>query len=80
MNEIKLKYTLNKRYSEKNSWLRWDLKNGRKIVASVVKTPNYIRAEAFCFRKQAKDGQSLENFKEEIKEEIRSYLESCLNG
>ena len=77
MNEIKLKYTLNKRFTdEKTGWYRWDLKNGRKIVVSVFLTPKHIKAEAFCFMKQAKDGQNLEDFKEEIKE----YFENYLNG
>lgn len=77
MNEIKLKYTLNKRSTdEKNGWFRWDLKNVRKIVASVWLTPYHLKAEAFCFMKQAKAGQNLEDFKEEIKE----YFENYLNG
>ena len=75
MNEIKLKYTLNKRSTnEKSGWFRWDLKNGRKIVASVWLTPYDLRAEAFCFMKQAQEGQNLEDFKEEIKEYFENYL------
>lgn len=75
MNKINLKYTLNKRFTdEKTGWYRWDLKNGRKIIASVWLTPHHIRAEAFCFIKQAKDGQSIEDFKEEIKEYFKNYL------
>ena len=75
MNEIKLKYTLNKRFTdEKTGWYRWDLKNGRKIVASVWLTPKYIRADSFCFMKQAQEGQNLEDFKEEIKEYFENYL------
>ena len=77
MNKIKLKYTLNNRYTDKkNGWFRWDLKNGRQIVASVWLTPKHIKAEAFCFMKQAKYGQNIEDFKEEIKE----YFENYLNG
>lgn len=74
MNEINLKYTFNKRYTEKTGWYRWDLKNGRKIVVSVWLTPYHLRAEAFCFMKQAKGGQNLEEFKEEIKEYFENYL------
>lgn len=75
MNEIKLKYTLNKRFTdEKIGWYRWDLKNGSKIVASVWLTTKHIKAEAFCFMKQAQEGQNLEDFKEEIKEYFENYL------
>ena len=75
MNEIKLKYTLNKRFTdEKTGWYRWDLRNGRKIVVSVWLTPKYIRAESFFFMKQAQEGKNLEDFKEEIKEYFENYL------
>lgn len=82
-----MKWTQNNRYTEaeKNVFV-WDLKEGRKKIAQIWSYPKNFKSggkicvlcKAFCFRKEKPEEQTIEDFKEEMKNYFEDYCKNWI--
>ena len=77
-----MKWIQNNRNTDENkNVFCWDLKDGRKRIAQIWSYPEKFKdggkimcvCEAFCFRKEKPEQQTIEEFKEEMKNYFEDY-------
>lgn len=82
-----MKWTQNNRHTNENrNVFVWDLKEGRKTIAQIWSYPEKFKpggkflcfCNAFCFRKQKPEQQTLEDFKEEMKNYFEDYYKTFI--
>lgn len=77
-----MKWVQNNRETDENrNVFCWDLKEGRKRIAQIWSYPEKFKTggkilcfcNAFCFRKEKPEHQTIEEFKEEMKNYFEDY-------